>query len=145
MKFLRSPIILGLAVFVLAVVALAPLLPTTCADGWQSQSIGIQGACSSHGGVAASKDVIRFGPAALLGIGVGGGLAFLRRRNSRTVAPTERRVADLPTCPTCGAPLKMVTATGDARYRWVCSAQPNVHVIDQVEAAASSGGPGTGN
>ncbi|WP_327242418.1 hypothetical protein [Streptomyces sp. NBC_01320] len=24
-----------------------------CADGWQSESIGKQGACSSHGGVAA--------------------------------------------------------------------------------------------
>jgi hypothetical protein len=38
-------------VLILAFESMYPDKPATCADGWQSPSIGLQGACSHHGGV----------------------------------------------------------------------------------------------
>jgi hypothetical protein len=53
-----------------------------CADGWPSHSIGIQGACSHHGGVVTRKvdkrtDTQRYACYALNGAGIVGLLAAL--------------------------------------------------------------------
>jgi hypothetical protein len=44
--------VMAVAVFFICLIALNYQVgPTTCVDGWQSPSIGHQGACSWHGGV----------------------------------------------------------------------------------------------
>ena len=50
-------VITGLLVFLLTRLALGNVfdLSATCRDGWNSSSIGSQGACSHHGGVDRSK------------------------------------------------------------------------------------------
>lgn len=48
----RHPVIFGIAVYLISLAVSSLLLaPTTCRDGWHSQSIGRRGACSYHGGV----------------------------------------------------------------------------------------------
>jgi hypothetical protein len=41
--------------------------PQTCADGWRSPSIGVQGACSWHGGVNSTPQVLAFLVSAVIG------------------------------------------------------------------------------
>ncbi|WP_327710025.1 DUF3761 domain-containing protein [Streptomyces sp. NBC_00464] len=53
---------------------------TSCADGWSSQSIGRQGACSSHGGVASSW------------VAEGGTTVICRNRPPRTQEQINRQV-----------------------------------------------------
>ena len=49
---LRSPLFYGIATFIFCLVLFGIVLPAvTCIDGWESISIGSQGACSHHGGV----------------------------------------------------------------------------------------------
>lgn len=46
------PVLVGVSVFAaLTFLSLWLFGPATCRDGWMSPSIGIQGACSWHGGV----------------------------------------------------------------------------------------------
>ena len=52
LKIAGHPVTIGFAVFIAARVGLSPFIGTqVCRDGWHSHSIGIQGACSWHGGV----------------------------------------------------------------------------------------------
>ncbi|MEE4493582.1 hypothetical protein [Streptomyces sp. BE230] len=53
---------------------------TSCADGWSSQSIGKQGACSSHGGVASSW------------VAEDGTIVICRNRPPRTQEQIDRQV-----------------------------------------------------
>lgn len=76
---IRRPLGAGLAAFfamlIVASVVLGRLIPTTCGDGWQSPSIGRQGACSWHGGVSDhGKGILSL----LLSIAVGVGVARWR-------------------------------------------------------------------
>lgn len=52
-RFWVIPTVVFLAVFFV----LKALLGSGCADGWQSHSIGIQGACSYHGGVGSGGGI----------------------------------------------------------------------------------------
>lgn len=48
----RSPIFYAVLAFVISLLVIGILMPAlVCMDGWQSESIGRQGACSHHGGV----------------------------------------------------------------------------------------------
>ena len=48
----RSPIFYAVLAFVISLIIIGTLMPAlVCMDGWQSGSIGKQGACSHHGGV----------------------------------------------------------------------------------------------
>jgi len=48
----RSPIFYAVMVFVISLLVIGILMPAlSCMDGWQSGSIGKQGACSHHGSV----------------------------------------------------------------------------------------------
>ena len=48
----RSPIFYAVLAFVISLIVIGILMPAlVCMDGWQSESIGKQGACSHHGGV----------------------------------------------------------------------------------------------
>lgn len=52
-----GPLVLALAVGGLLLALLdEPNLPSRCADGWRSPSIGETGACSHHGGMVAGDD-----------------------------------------------------------------------------------------
>lgn len=56
---LRNPLFYGISTFVLCLIIFGILLPAaTCMDGWESSSIGSQGACSHHGGVDNVQNVI---------------------------------------------------------------------------------------
>lgn len=57
---------MGIIVFLGTMILLSILIGgAVCSDGWASASIGRQGACSSHGGIDRTVDVIKF----LLSIG----------------------------------------------------------------------------
>jgi hypothetical protein len=125
MRFATHPVTLALVAAALAYVLFSFIYPTTCVDGWASPSIGIQGACSSHGGVARSLLVVRLLGALVAGVAVWLLVARFRRPPpavadpSAAIAPPPR--AEIPPCPICGAPLRLVTNTGgSARYRWEC-------------------------
>ena len=60
---------MGIIVFLGTMILLSILIGgAVCSDGWASASIGRRGACSSHGGVDRTVDVIKF----LLSIGATG-------------------------------------------------------------------------
>jgi hypothetical protein len=87
--FISHPITIGVLLWiVVSGLAGRALGPTTCRDGWDSPSIGRQGACSHHGGVDDSKAFF----ANLAGLIVGG-LAGLARSNSLRRAADRRRAA----------------------------------------------------
>jgi hypothetical protein len=123
MRFVMHPATLAVIAAALAYVLLSLIFPTTCVDGWASPSIGIQGACSSHGGVASSLLYLR-----LLGALVAGVAVWLLVARFRRPAPVPQSPAiaaaprgDIPPCPVCGTPLRLVTASGGGeRYRWEC-------------------------
>lgn len=67
----------GIAIGFACFLVLAHLVPdSVCRDGWQSPSIGRQGACSHHGGVRIYSALYLpiFGVATFLGLWIGGGL-----------------------------------------------------------------------
>lgn len=125
MRFVKHPVTLAVIAAALAYVVLSLIYPTTCVDGWASPSIGIQGACSSHGGVARSLLFLR-----LIGTVVAGLAVWLLVARFRRPAPAiatssapglPSPAAAIPPCPVCGAPLRLVTNTaGPERYRWEC-------------------------
>ena len=74
--------LLGVSCFLLLMSVAPEPSPPSCADGWKSPSIGLQGACSHHGGV---RRHIRWWPvpiaalSAFVGLWIGG--AFARRQS----------------------------------------------------------------
>lgn len=124
MRFVIHPVTLAAVAAAVAYVLLSLLFPTTCVDGWESPSIGIQGACSSHGGVANSLLYLRILGAIVAGIAVWLLVARFRRpppaiATASPAIPAPAK-ADIPPCPVCGAPLRLVTSSGAERYRWEC-------------------------
>ena len=88
------------AIFVVSSSGLRCMLgPTTCRDGWASPSIGIQGACSWHGGVDHSKEIFAFygGITAVVGFGFAVAGWVSRRSRSDSVSIL---------CHLCGAPMR---------------------------------------
>src|SRR5689334_5394694 len=86
--------IVGVAVFVGSGFGIGHLLgPTTCRDGWASQSIGTRGACSHHGGVDHSGDFLFWIAAAA---GGGAGYAFHESRVGRWIGGDTWRQAGKP-------------------------------------------------
>jgi hypothetical protein len=96
LKIAGHPITVGFVVFVVTRVALSPFVgEQVCRDGWHSYSIGIQGACSWHGGVGGLDHGSWVFPLSLFaGIAVGVWRADRRGRKA---------TAD-PTIPTAPAP-----------------------------------------
>jgi Topoisomerase DNA binding C4 zinc finger len=130
--------------------------PRTCVDGWHSPSIGIQGACSHHGGVKPRKQSNTF---LWLGAIFAGLLTFSglaestesKNRNSQiSNTETKNRISQPPThseaekttnndaviCPECGAQMKLRTA-GKGRYKgsqfWGCSKYPKCKAIINIK------------
>lgn len=106
MKYLVAPYIAGFLVFLgVAFVIGGFVSAPTCEDGWRSSSIGIQGACSHHGGV--ERDPLRYFvvPSGLmvgfLTYGYISGLGFVRRGREKY----ER--AGKIFCPRCGSEMKI--------------------------------------
>ncbi|MCW5718745.1 MAG: hypothetical protein KIS68_13040 [Bauldia sp.] len=125
MRFVMHPVTLAVIAAALAYVLLSVIYPTTCVDGWASPSIGIQGACSSHGGVARSLLVLRLLGALVAGLAVWLLVARFRRPAPAMATASPNRAAApqsaIPPCPVCGTPLRLVTASGGGeRYRWEC-------------------------
>lgn len=139
MAVLRSPITIGLLTFVVLFVALGWLLPTVCVDGWRSPSIGIQGACSSHGGVAESRDLIRLGIALLAAVGLAVSWWFFRRLAPQPADPRPAsNPAVIPNCEACGAPMRLVTSDGVDRYMWVCTREGTDHPTRSMSGSATA-------
>lgn len=93
--------------------------PRKCRDGWRSPSIGRQGACSHHGGVAAGAWSFLIIPA--FGLAVGGGVWAYRRldrfERSKQRPQLERRDAPpIPLCQLCGTAMVSKT-TRRGKYK----------------------------
>ena len=98
MHYILTPYIVGIFLFFTVSFGISSFVNTpTCEDGWRSSSIGIQGACSHHGGV--KEDPLRYFviPAGLLaGIiayAYSSGITFIRcgaekyRRQGKVFCP----------------------------------------------------------
>ncbi len=124
MRLVMHPVTLAVIAAAFAYVLLSVIYPTTCVDGWASPSIGIQGACSSHGGVARSLLFLRLLGALVAGLAVWLLLARFRRPApalaKASTAIASPKESEIPPCPVCGTPLRLVTSSGAARYRWEC-------------------------
>jgi hypothetical protein len=81
MPFLRSPWLIGIAVWLVTFIGVSSFQgPRTCEDGWHSMSIGRQGACSHHGGVDHTPGSMRFFISLLAGFAAGWGIAKWNKR-----------------------------------------------------------------
>lgn len=111
------------------IAAIAP--KAVCRDGWESPSIGTQGACSHHGGVKKPWTDVLMLP--LLGASVGGGVFVLikldqweeyrrrRRQRPRQWAPA------IPLCDFCGGLMTEKTLKAGGRRGlayWECWRAP---------------------
>jgi hypothetical protein len=68
-SLLISPFGVGMLAFLVSLVVVNILLgPETCSDGWQSPSIGSQGACSWHGGVDQIRSPLVFLVSVFVGV-----------------------------------------------------------------------------
>jgi hypothetical protein len=72
-RLITNPWFLGFCGFVATRTFLGSIfdLRATCADGWRSSSIGIQGACSYHGGVDRSAASAAFLASIAVGVVIG--------------------------------------------------------------------------
>ncbi|HJO65278.1 MAG TPA: hypothetical protein QF469_08050 [Sphingomonas sanguinis] len=81
-----------------------------CRDGWPSQSIGLAGACSYHGGVQRRVDW-RLLPISIIALLAGAGTASLAKKAKPVrPVPDDARMADGeqdPRCPACGSAMKL--------------------------------------
>ena len=127
MKLLsRHPILVGIAIFpALRFLILDPLIPpSVCKDGWPSASIGRQGACSHHHGVATNWVAVL-----VTLFSAGGGVAvckWLGARHDRATRDERARfeqerstklereqatagpgVFASPVCPSCGSTMRL--------------------------------------
>ncbi len=106
--------------------------PATCRDGWASSSIGIQGACSWHGGVDRSKDTFAFFGATGAVFAVGAGIARWARRH-----PGSDGGSTL--CHLCGAPMRRRIAKRGkyaGRSFLGCSRFPRCRAIQPIEVTS---------
>jgi hypothetical protein len=113
----------------------------TCADGWPSQSIGIQGACSHHGGVVTRKvdkrtDTQRYTCYALDSVGIVGLLASLilwsggppARKDHAPQSLAATPPVGTPVCPRCSRHMIRRRARRGryaGQYFWGCSGYPS--------------------
>lgn len=82
---IKSPVAVGAMAFIASMLIIGAFMgPTTCNSGWQSGSIGRQGACSHHGGVNRTPGTLRF--MVSLGVGIWAGIIVARRRDREAVA-----------------------------------------------------------
>lgn len=117
--------------------------PVTCNDGWPSISIGIQGACSWHGGV---KHESHFGRGLVQVIGWFAGIwtigALLdppkrdtqkKEHDKLTISKIDTKPSEV-VCPVCGAPMRLRTASRGKHKGnrfWGCSRYPTCRGIVQ--------------
>jgi len=78
--------------------------PTTCRDGWHSPSIGHRGACSWHGGVDHSRDILIF---LYLAGGAFAGFTFHESKIGRSLdkEPPRPAAPERPTIPPPATPV----------------------------------------
>lgn len=106
---------------------------TTCADGWNSPSIGKRGACSHHGGVKRAG-----GGAMLVGLAVAAGIGVFvysklppdkppKRPPLDQISPPKKRRIKHPKCPKCNLTMRLRVARSGpyqgSRF-WGCSNYP---------------------
>ena len=110
----RHPIIVGICVFVAMRIVLGVFVgQTTCQDGWQSPSIGRQGACSHHHGVAGNWGAVL---ATLFSIGCGFAI-YVRLLPQPTVHGTRPREKPTAKPELPPEPEDVEAAAGDDRPR----------------------------
>jgi hypothetical protein len=111
--------------------------PSRCVDGWASRSIGIQGACSFHGGVDTSWGLLPLFSAAIVAWGVFWALGsrlfaqFEEQERATQAADIARLKAqaleDGNACTECGFPMfRRTTKNGPSRgsYYMRCCTYP---------------------
>ena len=118
LEILKRPATIGVTVAItLFVFFIAIQGPVRCRDGWPSPSIGRQGACSHHGGVASSPLLFEL----ILSMLAGWAASALRNRPLEKRRLAERRAEqerfeaeikakaqiDRIACPLCRFPLRM--------------------------------------
>jgi hypothetical protein len=160
----RHPIITGIAIFFAVLIGVNLLLgPATCNDGWHSSSIGKQGACSHHGGVARWKGSV----AAILALIAGGSAGWnlyqkaeaeeaTRRAEAGAQASTVRQayaveqakrydesggLEGAPACNLCGALMMKRRAKRGKRSGslfWGCSNYPRCKGTKSIEGKGAS-------
>jgi len=113
------PFVIGLIVFiVLNMLGNTVIGKTVCNDGWRSPSIGVQGACSHHGGVKTWPGTVAFF------LSIGGGIfagAWYSERSKKRNSEVIKDKGYVPSksvldpCPVCGSPMVKRTAR---RGKW---------------------------
>ena len=139
---LWSPVGAGFFTFLLSKILISWLFlgRIVCRDGWPSSSVGIQGACSHHGGVD-------YGPTILVSlISIVFGVAVGLWRHSQELAKEEEQqrirlervqreqedikataIRDGIACPLCGFPMRRRLARrgkNKGKFFWGCSRYP---------------------
>ena len=106
----------GFVVFLVSYFGLKYLSgPTTCNDGWHSPSIGKQGACSWHGGVNNTPDLVALCLSVILGFIV---YVWLKLREEQKreqlyralVGDNKNPEYDGPLCPLCNSEMRIRVA-----------------------------------
>lgn len=162
MKLLSRHLILaGIVIFLaLRFLILDPLIPpSVCKDGWPSPSIGHQGACSHHHGVATNWIAVL-----VTLVSAGGGVAvckWLGARHDRATREERARfeqeqsaklkrkqatagpgVSASPVCPSCGSTMRLRLAR-KGRFRgqqfWGCRTYPRCKGVRAIPESGLSG------
>jgi hypothetical protein len=106
----------GFVVFLVSYFGIKYLFgPATCNDGWHSPSIGKQGACSWHGGVNNTPELVAFCVSAILGFVV---YVWLKLREEQKRKPLYQALVgdkgrptyDGPRCPLCNSEMRIRVA-----------------------------------
>jgi hypothetical protein len=156
-QFLTHPFFAGLLTFVVLLKLMTPLIsPTTCRDGWPSQSIGQRGACSHHGGLGTNWSF--FGVFFASGAGAATVarvmVVLARRRRAEYERMHQAKVAaanvqqykeplrkpSTPACPLCGATMRVRLAKKgrhSGEEFWGCSDYPRCRGIRPYTQAVS--------
>lgn len=162
MNFIRHPWFVGVLVFWIASIGLARISgPATCRDGWGSSSIGSRGACSWHGGVDRTGDLLIVLASLTVAVGAGTITAKLGRKVGNSKRPRALSAISVdskhyqmpsrgpapqavspkqegPACPKCGSPMRRYMSERGETLHWWCSRFPACDGRAEAVAAPAS-------